>query len=73
MEIDVAHIVMEPRPDGRWAGSATAPDVQHRSTDPQAQAEMPCEATAKGMRAEVVVKGTDGQNPPRDRYGGDTG
>jgi hypothetical protein len=64
-------IVVEPRPDGRWArqknGSRRAASIH----DTQAAAEKAARAQAKRERAELVVKGRDGKIERRDSYGND--
>ena len=71
METNVDHIVVEPRPDGRWArqrnGTKRAASLHHT----HAEAEDAARAQAKRMHTELVVKGTDGQILRRDSYGGD--
>jgi hypothetical protein len=65
------NIVVEPRPDGRWArqkdGSRRAASLH----DTQAAAEKAERAQAKRERAELVVKGPDGKIQRRNSYGND--
>jgi hypothetical protein len=71
MKTNVDHIVVEPRPDGRWArqrnGTARAASLH----DTQAEAEAAARAQAKRSHAELVVKGENGRILRRDSYGGD--
>jgi len=65
------HIVVEPRPDGRWARqkNGTARAASLHST--QAAAERVARGQAKRERTELVVKGRDGRIERRDSYGND--
>jgi hypothetical protein len=71
MSPERARIVVEPRPDGRWArqkdGSRRAASL-HAT---QADAERAARAQAKRERTELVVKGRNGQIQRRDSYGSD--
>jgi Uncharacterized protein conserved in bacteria (DUF2188) len=51
--------------------NATAPSELHRSTTPKPTAEAAARAQAKRWRAELVIKGANGQILRRDSYGGD--
>ena len=71
METNVDHIVVEPRPDGRWARQRNGTKRAASLHDTQAEAEAAARAQAKRMHAELVVKGANGQIQRRDSYGGD--
>ncbi len=71
METNVDHIVVEPRPDGRWARRRNGTTRAASLHDTQAEAEAAARAQAKRMHAELVVKGQHGQILRRDSYGGD--
>lgn len=66
-----AHIVVEPRPDGRWArqknGAARAASLH----DTQSEAIDVARTQARRERTELVVKGRDGRIHQRDSYGND--
>ncbi len=61
METNVDHIVVEPRPDGRWARQRNGTKRAASLHDTQAEAEEAARAQAKRMKAELVIKGRDGQ------------
>ena len=71
MPTTAPYIVVEPRPDGRWArlknGSRRAASLH----DTQAAAERAARAQAKREHSELVVKGRDGKIQRRDSYGND--
>jgi hypothetical protein len=71
MTTSTPYIVVEPRPDGRWArqkdGSRRAASLH----DTQAAAERAARAQAKREHAELVVKGRDGKIERRSSYGND--
>ena len=71
MESNVDHIVVEPRPDGRWARQRNGTKRAASLHDTQAEAEDAGRAQAKRMKTELVIKGRDGQILRRDSYGGD--
>jgi len=71
METNVDHIVVEPRPDGRWAVQRNGTKRAASLHDTQAEAEEAARAQAKRWRTELVIKGRDGQILRRDSYGGD--
>jgi hypothetical protein len=65
------HIVVEPRPDGRWArqenGTRRAASLHATQRDAVDRAR----AQAKHEGAELVVKGRDGRITRRDSFGND--
>lgn len=65
------HIVVEPRPDGRWARQKNGTKRAASLHATQAEAENAARAQAKRERAELVVKGRDGRIQRRDSYGND--
>jgi Uncharacterized protein conserved in bacteria (DUF2188) len=71
VETNVDHIVVEPRPDGRWARQRNGTKRAASLHDTQAEAEEAARAQAKRMHAELVIKGQDGRILRRDSYGGD--
>jgi len=71
MRTNVDHIVVEPRPDGRWARQRNGTTRAASLHDSQADAEAAARAQAKRWHAELVVKGADGRVRRRDSYGGD--
>jgi hypothetical protein len=71
METNVDHIVVEPRPDGRWACQRNGTTRAASLHDTQAEAEEAARAQAKRMHAELVIKGRDGRILRRDSYGSD--
>jgi Uncharacterized protein conserved in bacteria (DUF2188) len=71
MPRNVDHIVVEPRPDGRWARQRNGTKRAASLHDTQAEAEAAARAQAKRWHAELVIKGTDGRILRRDSYGGD--
>ena len=71
MRTNVDHIVVEPRPDGRWARQRNGTKRAASLYDTQAEAEAAAHTQAMRWHAELVVKGTDGQILRRDSYGGD--
>ena len=71
LETNVDHIVVEPRPDGRWARQRNGPKRAASLHAPQTEAEAAARAQAKRMHTELVIKGANGQILRRDRYGGD--
>jgi len=71
MRTNVDHIVVEPRPDGRWARQRNGTKRAASLHDTQAEAEAAARAQAKRWHAELVIKGANGQILRRDSYGGD--
>jgi hypothetical protein len=65
------HIVVEPRPDGRWARQKNGTQRAASLHDTQAEAEKAARAQAKREKTELVVKGRDGRIQRRDSYGKD--
>lgn len=65
------HIVVEPRPDGRWARQKNGTQRAASLHDTQASAEQAARAQARRERTELVVKGRDGRIQRRDSYGND--
>ena len=64
-------VVVEPRPDGRWAVQTNGTMRAYRVLDTQAAAEDVARASAKRRGLELVVKGKDGRIQGRDSYGND--
>jgi Uncharacterized protein conserved in bacteria (DUF2188) len=71
MDTNVDHIVVEPRPDGRWARQRNGTKRAASLHDTQAEAEAAARAQAKRWHAELVVKSENGQILRRDSYWGD--
>jgi hypothetical protein len=65
------HIVVEPRPDGRWARQKNGTQRAASLHDTQRDAEAAARAQARREKVELVVKGRDGQIQRRDSYGND--
>src|SRR5262245_49546776 len=66
-----AHIVVEPRPDGRWARQKNGTRRAASLHSTQAEAIDAARAQARRERTEMVVKGRDGRIQSRDSYGPD--
>jgi hypothetical protein len=64
-------IVVEPRPDGRWARQKNGTSRAASLHATQAQAESAAREQARRERTELVVKGADGRIQRRDSYGDD--
>jgi Uncharacterized protein conserved in bacteria (DUF2188) len=64
-------IVVEPRPDGRWARQKSGTQRASSLHDTQAAAEKVARSQAQRERAELVVKGRDGSIQRRDSFGAD--
>jgi Uncharacterized protein conserved in bacteria (DUF2188) len=64
-------IVVEPRPDGRWARQKNGTSRAGSLHDTQAEAERAARAQARRERVELIVKGRDGAIQRRDSYGND--
>ena len=71
MAVAKPHIVVEPRPDGRWAGQKYGTRRATSLHDTQAEAEAAARSQAKRERTELVVKGRDGWIQRRDSFGHD--
>jgi hypothetical protein len=71
METGKAYIVVEPRPDGRWARQKNGTTRAASLHDTQEAAEQAARAQARRERTELVVKGRDGQVQRRDSFGND--
>ena len=71
MERKKPYIVVEPRPDGRWARQKDGTQRAASLHDTQRAAEGAARAQAKREHTELVVKGRDGQIQRRDSYGND--
>ena len=56
-----AHIVVEPRPDGRWARQKNGTQRAASLHDTQASAERAARAQAKREHTELIVTGKDGR------------
>ena len=67
-----SHIVVEPRPDGRWARQKYGTTRAASLHDTQAAAENAARAQARRERTELVVKGRDGRIERRDSSGHDS-
>ena len=65
------HIVVEPRPDGRWARQKNGTTRAASLHSTQAGAERAAREQAKRERTELVVKGRDGRIQRRDSFGND--
>ncbi len=65
------HIVVEPRPDGRWARQKNGTQRAASLHNTQAAAERVARAQAQREGTELVVKGTDGRIQRRDSFGND--
>jgi hypothetical protein len=66
-----AHIVVEPRPDGRWARQKNGTTRAASLHATQADAERAARAQAQREHTELVVKGRDGRIQRRDSFGND--
>ena len=64
-------IVVEPRPDGRWARQKNGTQRAASLHDTQAAAESAARLQAQRERTELVVKGRDGTIQRRDSFGSD--
>ena len=64
-------VVVEPRPNGRWAVQTDGTQRAFRVVDSQAEAEGIARESAKRRGAELVVKGVDGRIQRRDSHGND--
>jgi len=71
MQNGKAQIVVEPRPDGRWARQKNGTSRAASLHDTQAAAEQAARAQAKRERTELVIKGRDGRIQRRDSFGND--
>jgi hypothetical protein len=65
------HIVVEPRPDGRWARQKNGTQRAASLHDRQADAVVAATRQARREKAELVVKGRDGRIRTRNSYGSD--
>jgi hypothetical protein len=65
------HIVVEPRPDGRWARQKNGTMRAASLHDTQSAAERAARAQAMREHTELVIKGRDGRIQRRDSYGND--
>lgn len=66
-----SQIVVEPRPDGRWARQKNGTRRAASLHATQADAVSAARAQARRERTELVVKGRDGQVQQRDSFGND--
>ncbi|MDQ1425404.1 MAG: hypothetical protein QOD72_2902 [Acidimicrobiaceae bacterium] len=64
-------IVVEPRPDGRWARQKNGTTRAASLHNTQAAAEEAARAQAKREHTELVVKGRDGRIQRRNSFGND--
>jgi hypothetical protein len=64
-------IVVEPRPDGRWARQKNGSQRAASLHDTQSAAEAAARTQARRERGELVVKGRDGSIQRRDSFGAD--
>jgi hypothetical protein len=71
MQSGKAPIVVEPRPDGRWARQKNGTSRAASLHDTQAAAEQAARAQAKRERTELVIKSRDGRIQRRDSFGND--
>jgi hypothetical protein len=65
------NIVVEPRPDGRWARQKDGSQRAASLHETQAAAERAARAQARREKTELVVKGRDGRIQRRDSFGND--
>jgi Uncharacterized protein conserved in bacteria (DUF2188) len=65
------HIVVEPRPDGRWARQKNGTKRAASLHDTQAEALEVARAQARREKTELVLKGRDGRIIHRDSHGND--
>src|SRR3954466_6628354 len=65
------HIVVEPRPDGRWARQKNGTQRAASLHNTQAEAETAARTQARREGTELVVKGRDGRIQRRDSFGND--
>ncbi len=66
-----AHIVVEPRPDGRWARQKNGTRRAASLHATHAEALDAARRQARREHAELVVKGADGRIQSRDSHGHD--
>jgi hypothetical protein len=66
-----SHIVVEPRPDGRWARQKNGTTRAASLHSTQAEAERAARTQAMREHTEMVVKGRDGRIQRRDSFGHD--
>jgi hypothetical protein len=64
-------IVVEPRPDGRWARQKNGTKRAASLHNTQAQAERAARKQAKREKTELVIKGENGRIQRRDSFGND--
>lgn len=65
------HVVVEPRPDGRWAVQTNGTQRAVRVFDRQTDAITDARTRARGRGAELVVKDAQGRVQSRDSHGHD--
>lgn len=65
------HVVVEPRPDGRWAVQTNGTQRAVRVFDRQTDAISDARTRAQGRGAELVVKDSSGRIQSRDSHGRD--
>jgi len=65
------HVVVEPRPNGRWAVQTNGTQRAVRVFDTQAQAVTDARTRARNRGAELVVKDQQGRIQSRDSHGRD--
>lgn len=66
-----ANVVVEPRPDGRWAVQRDRGQRASSLHDTQSSAEKRARQIARNYGAELVIKGRDGRIQRRDSHGRD--
>ena len=71
MAADRPHIVVEPRPDGRWARQKNGTSRAASLHDTKEEAEAAARRQAQREGAELVIKGRDGKIQRRDSHGRD--
>ena len=65
-------VVVEPRPDGRWAVQRDRGQRASSLHDNKSEAESRARQIARNQGAELVVKGTDGRIQRKDSHGRDS-
>jgi len=71
MPAERPHIVVEPRPDGRWARQKNGTSRAASLHETQAEAETAARRQARREGAELVIEGRDGKILRRDSHGRD--
>ena len=66
-----AQVVVEPRPDGRWAVQTNSTSRANSLHEQKAAAIERARQVAKSKKAELVIKNGDGKIASRDSFGND--